>query len=707
MTTMLNWNLRYNLSHFKGSSLNVLISIMLHCNWHFRAWPTNAKMKKETGRESQAVSKAIEHLVSINAIALVPEEHRSGKQENKLSRRKNIYQLTGFLQDGDDVYPYFVFDSMPPEQIESLVTALEELDADRYGLIIKRLKIKYLKIKHKDSTEVQGGKRKDSAAKKATGENPPTETITANGLCDCGGGSYTLKGMTWVCNYCGGGKPLPGKATGESPTTENRKTNRTDFGACPATDCIHYDVGQGYHCKLTGLVCSYAPTEDETANGGDECIHNFEDYGKGSVCLFCGVAESIDCKDCMHTYADYIDGVFACCGCGEPIDRKPAPGHTPPYNTGTTAVTDCAVGCQQYRDGDQEHFCDVSCGKPPQLDEKYCPHCADHMPFTQDADGLWWCHCGEPLEVDAQTTVATRNDSDGIVEVGVILSPTGGAAMQFTLTNPDKPECSEPEQSLPDSQRHIIRNGETGVLKVITKPRLEAAEPEWWTKRHAGILRSAERYGFVEPSRRVALDYQKCAQLKEHGYLELARWKNGNVKPGEKLALTDKGRAMLQSKSVMDLDAAAQETVEQTADMKTYDEIHKPKKDAYDKKAQSAKKKPHFDVSLQHPHHVEQYKIICKLFELDFEVCNTNALKIAKGYANPDDILIVYAFQESQEWAKKNGGVTINSMNVSPKGGKPDVLTNARRWHKQQAQVNDNFDTMVDFKPDTGSTPAG
>ena len=86
--------------------INVLMFLILHANGRGRCWislETIAKnaTRSDPGKAVHAKRWLIEH----DAIKLVPYEKRVGDEIN-LPKRQHIFQLTGFIRDGDMIYPY-------------------------------------------------------------------------------------------------------------------------------------------------------------------------------------------------------------------------------------------------------------------------------------------------------------------------------------------------------------------------------------------------------------------------------------------------------------------------------------------------------------------------------------------------------------------------------------------------------------------------
>ncbi len=66
----------------------------------------------------------------------------------------------------------------------------------------------------------------------------------------------------------------------------------------------------------------------------------------GNICLMLGdyytrkEADESEDDSCMHNYADYIDDIFVCLGCGEPMTGRPALDLIAPYLIATSAIVD-------------------------------------------------------------------------------------------------------------------------------------------------------------------------------------------------------------------------------------------------------------------------------------------------------------------------------------------------------------------------------
>lgn len=101
-----HWALREHLHVLrKDERLYVLMSIYLHRNIRYRAYPSNAEIMKETGLTASPVTNAIKWFVEHQAFLKVPYGKRVG-DERELGKHKNIYQLTGILRLEDVVIPY-------------------------------------------------------------------------------------------------------------------------------------------------------------------------------------------------------------------------------------------------------------------------------------------------------------------------------------------------------------------------------------------------------------------------------------------------------------------------------------------------------------------------------------------------------------------------------------------------------------------------
>jgi len=84
--------------------------------------------------------------------------------------------------------------------------------------------------------------------------------------------------------------------------------------------------------------------------------------------------------------------------------------------------------------------------------------------------------------------------------------------------------------------------------------------PEWWTKRHASLLRvcaqSANRT--IIPSQRIMDDTERCLQLLGAGYFQPVLKRDGKPRKNGAVELSDKGCAALRWPSVQELEAQDQ-----------------------------------------------------------------------------------------------------------------------------------------------------
>lgn len=120
----LHWKLRQNLKHLKNDGLlNVLTCLILHADNTLRAWPKKKTIEAETDYGSTVVSAAIRRLQEMDAIILVPQTKRIGKQK-RLPLTRNVYQLTGVLTIDGETTEYL---HLSPEGWENVRQQLRDL----------------------------------------------------------------------------------------------------------------------------------------------------------------------------------------------------------------------------------------------------------------------------------------------------------------------------------------------------------------------------------------------------------------------------------------------------------------------------------------------------------------------------------------------------------------------------------------------------
>lgn len=128
MFLALNWELREYLHEFRENDpdldagrdarLPVLTMMILHANNRLRCWPSTDTLCKETGFGSAAVVDARKWLIKKQAIQLVPNDKREGK-EKELPVRQFVYQITGTIITSQGARPYIAMS----EETRAMATA--------------------------------------------------------------------------------------------------------------------------------------------------------------------------------------------------------------------------------------------------------------------------------------------------------------------------------------------------------------------------------------------------------------------------------------------------------------------------------------------------------------------------------------------------------------------------------------------------------
>lgn len=107
--------------------MNVLIYLILHKNGRGRCWPSTETIAKMATRgDPNKAIHAKRWLIEHDAIKLVPFDKRVGNEVN-LPKRQHVFQLTGFLRDGDMIYPYLYLSEVDMDEFRK---AAEEIAGD-------------------------------------------------------------------------------------------------------------------------------------------------------------------------------------------------------------------------------------------------------------------------------------------------------------------------------------------------------------------------------------------------------------------------------------------------------------------------------------------------------------------------------------------------------------------------------------------------
>jgi hypothetical protein len=123
----LHWELRNHLHVLKNDGmLSILTALFLHADNTLRCWPSRATLAEETGIGESTISRAITKLKAMKAIITVPVDKRVGRQ-SRLSKRKNVYQLTGVMEVDNKAVKYL---HLTPEGWENVVEQLDDLGYD-------------------------------------------------------------------------------------------------------------------------------------------------------------------------------------------------------------------------------------------------------------------------------------------------------------------------------------------------------------------------------------------------------------------------------------------------------------------------------------------------------------------------------------------------------------------------------------------------
>lgn len=108
-----HYHLRYCMPFIRlvcgDTGLPVLTAILSHANTRNRCYPSYTHLELITGLSRPSISKAIQGLVDLSMIRVLPLEERS-QDEQHLDSRLNIYEATGYMQIGELVIPYLNLD---------------------------------------------------------------------------------------------------------------------------------------------------------------------------------------------------------------------------------------------------------------------------------------------------------------------------------------------------------------------------------------------------------------------------------------------------------------------------------------------------------------------------------------------------------------------------------------------------------------------
>jgi hypothetical protein len=114
----------------REARLDVLMNLVGRANMRLRCWPTVEQIMEDTGfTDRNIISSALAWLYEHGAIYYVPVDKRIGP-ERAISKRRNVYQLTGMIRLNGEAVPFVV---MQDGEIDSVVAELQDLGA-KYAL---------------------------------------------------------------------------------------------------------------------------------------------------------------------------------------------------------------------------------------------------------------------------------------------------------------------------------------------------------------------------------------------------------------------------------------------------------------------------------------------------------------------------------------------------------------------------------------------
>ncbi|KKM17414.1 hypothetical protein LCGC14_1676040 [marine sediment metagenome] len=168
--------------------------------------------------------------------------------------------------------------------------------------------------------------------------------------------------------------------------------------------------------------------------------------------------------------------------------------------------------------------------------------------------GCWFCNLCKTLYDDV--------NCPGVACYGFEM-PDGNPCLMCSLYDADMfDETNDPRRETVASSQHPL--GDDPDNDLIDERTPEPA-PYFWETGHAAIIKKCGDKGHYTPSDTIRGSDERCAELVKHGYLAANRTNKGAKRVGA-YGLTDTGRAALSWPSVMDLRAAAAETVKQSAE---------------------------------------------------------------------------------------------------------------------------------------------
>jgi len=117
----LHWKMREILPQLQEEGrLNVLIAMLLRCNIRMRCYPALETLVKDTGLSIATVNRGKNWLAEHGFIVLVPFKKRMD-DELSLSRRHNVYQLTGVCTVDGKEYQYLYLTDVAMEELQKRV----------------------------------------------------------------------------------------------------------------------------------------------------------------------------------------------------------------------------------------------------------------------------------------------------------------------------------------------------------------------------------------------------------------------------------------------------------------------------------------------------------------------------------------------------------------------------------------------------------
>lgn len=117
----LHWKMREILPQMQEEGrLNVLIAMLLRCNIRMRCYPALETLVDDTGLSIATVNRGKNWLIECGFVVLVPYKKRID-DELKLSRRHNVYQLTGVCTVSGKEYQYLYLTDVAMEELQNRV----------------------------------------------------------------------------------------------------------------------------------------------------------------------------------------------------------------------------------------------------------------------------------------------------------------------------------------------------------------------------------------------------------------------------------------------------------------------------------------------------------------------------------------------------------------------------------------------------------